>query len=63
MTGKCPNCGEHKEITQQGIMSGMCDDCYSKKYTCIVCGEMLTDAWNVYTVLGKGNGHRECLET
>lgn len=27
--GKCPECNEIKEITEQGIKVGMCDDCYT----------------------------------
>jgi len=62
MTGKCPECGEAKEITQQGIMRGYCDDCYTKKYTCVVCGKLVTDAWTLYCDTERGNGHYLCLE-
>lgn len=62
MTGTCPKCGEIKEITDQGMSSGKCDDCYTKQYTCVVCNEMVTKAWDLYTVVGKGNGHKECFD-
>lgn len=60
--GKCPECSEIKEITDQGMMVGMCDDCYTKKYTCVVCGQLVTDAWGLYHVPGKGSGHDTCLK-
>lgn len=62
MTGKCPECREEKEITRQGEIRGYCDDCYNSKYTCVICNELMTDAWELYTVPGKGNGHKKCLE-
>jgi len=62
ITGICPECGEQKEITQSGAMRGYCDDCYSKKYTCDVCGEIAGDEW-LWINLEKGKkGHRDCIE-
>lgn len=62
ISGKCPECDEVKEITQEGRMRGYCDDCYTKKYTCVVCNELVTDAWGLFTVTGIGNGHDTCLK-
>lgn len=61
--GKCPRCKEIKEITEAGVMNGMCDDCYKEKYTCVVCGEMVTDAWTLYHDPKIGSGHDTCLMT
>ena len=60
--GICPECGELKEMTVEGAIRGRCDDCYTKKYTCVICGEMVTDAWALYYVPNIGSGHDFCLK-
>lgn len=61
MTGKCPECGEQKEITPSGALRGYCDECHTKKYTCDVCGKLANNAW-LWVNTDKGKGHKECIE-
>lgn len=61
MTGKCPNCGEVKEITSEGVVRGMCDDCYTKKYTCVICNKMMTNPWDIWYEPNRGTGHKVCF--
>lgn len=60
-SGKCPTCLEWKVITEAGRMNGMCDDCYTKKSTCISCGKRITNAWDLETT-SLGNVHKGCIK-